>query len=326
MLAAVLLLLGGGVFLSSKKDMRYTSDDARWVDLAVVEKGPLAIFSEQPSELTLMIGGDVMFDRKIRVLGEKNGYDTLLAPLSELFSRADIAVVNLEGPITSNPSQAVRADGTFASELVFTFAPETALALARANIDLVSLANNHTDNFGREGIRSTHQYVEGSGVGWFGDPANISGTEAVITKNDIPVAFVGYHAFQSGFSRILDDVRRLAGEGYFVVVMPHWGPEYVSEATDEMRAQALDLVNAGARLIVGAHPHVVMNREWVRSVPVFYSIGNLLFDQYFSPEVMKGNIVEVVLEKNKTTGHISFKQIYIHETSLTSRTHVELVQ
>jgi len=264
-----------------------------------------------------MIGGDVMFDRNVRLLGQKYGYDSLLASTAPLFSSADIVAVNLEGPITSNPSKTLLANGRTTKALIFTFAPKSAEALANAGITLVSLANNHADNFGAAGLAETKKWLAQAGVQWFGDPSNASSSEAVISKNGINVAFVGYHSFQPGFDRILADVARLSASGDFVIVMPHWGVEYAATATPGMKSQARQLVAAGASAIIGSHPHVIEEHVSMGNVPVFYSLGNLLFDQYFDPDVMAGNIVSLRVTKSGTA--IKIDDIKVYQTSTASR-------
>ncbi len=249
--------------------------------------------------LTVLIGGDVMFDRGIRLIGERYGYDSLLKGVAPTFKAADIVVANLEGPITDEPSKTLFADGTTGDSFIFTFAPETAAALARAGITAVSLANNHSDNFGIKGIEETRKYLDEAGVKWFGTPWNAASNETTVCKKGTCVALVGYHAFQGGFDRIVAEVKELAGKDYFIVVMPHWGEEYSAKPTERMREQARELVTAGADAVIGSHSHVVGENEWLGNIPVYYSLGNLLFDQYFSPETMNGMLVELTISRNE---------------------------
>lgn len=254
-------------------------------------------------------------DRAVRNLGQKLGYDSLFAEIKPLFDSADLVAVNLEGPITSNPSKTL-VNGHTTNSLTFTFDPTSTKALSNAGIKLVSLANNHADNFGLAGIAETKKWLAKSNIVWFGDYRNASSSEAVVTKNNISVAFVGYHAFQPGFEKVLASVRELSGKGYFVIVMPHWGVEYATSSTPEMRVQARLLVASGARAILGSHPHVVMEHVEMGDIPVFYSLGNLLFDQYFSAGVMTGNIVELNLSKKN--GATKLDKVKIYETSTAS--------
>jgi len=271
---------------------------------------PIQATSTITSTITVTIGGDIMFDRRERALGEKNGYDSLLEGIAPIFRAADIAVANLEGPITSSTSLTLLSNGRMTSSLAFTFATTTAEALANAGIALVSLANNHTDNFGRSGLEETHHWLDTAGMLWFGDPANATSTEKIVCKKDICITFVGYNEFESGFENIIADVRRLSGAGYPVIVMPHWGDEYAPTAQDRVREKAHELVAAGAFAIIGSHPHVIEDREWIGDVPVIYSLGNLLFDQYFSPAVMMGNIAELTISKDENGTRIDSVCLY----------------
>jgi|GEM_PF-625205 len=273
--------------------------------------------------LKILIGGDVMLDRGIRKLGEKNGYETLFADLTPLFKEADLVVANLEGPITTSPSKTLLANGKISPELTFTFAPKTATALAKAGFTTVSLANNHTGNFYQTGLDQTRKYLRAAGLEYFGSPSNASSSSLTVNKNGISVAFVGYHAFSPGFDGILTSIERLSKEGYFVIVMPHWGEEYASTSSASMKNQARKFVAAGAKAIFGAHPHVVEDHNYIGDVPVFYSLGNLLFDQYFSSEVMRGNLVEMILEE--TPEGVIIRSLRIYETSTASKQGVKLV-
>jgi hypothetical protein len=82
------------------------------------------------------------------------------------------------------------------------------------------------------------------------------------------------------------------------------------------------MIEAGADAIIGSHPHVIMDHEWIGKVPVYYSLGNLVFDQYFSPDVLKGNIVELDIERDG--GVNSVKQIRVFGTSMKAKDILEV--
>jgi len=246
-------------------------------------------------EIKIFIGGDIMFDRDIRARANIKGYDSILSKVAPIFKSADIAVANLEGPITTFPSHTLLVNNVMTNELIFTFASTTATALKNAGISLVSLANNHSYNFGAEGLMQTKKFLSNSEIDWFGDPNNIPATEKTICM-EACFAFVGYHEFTPGFEKILADITRLSQKGYEVIVMPHWGDEYAAVAPSRIRDKARQLVQAGANIIIGSHPHVVEDKEWINNVPVIYSIGNLIFDQYFNQEVKGGLIVELTFD------------------------------
>ncbi|MFA6405071.1 MAG: CapA family protein [Candidatus Paceibacterota bacterium] len=266
--------------------------------------------------IKVMIGGDVMLDRGIRLLGNKYGYDSLFANIAPLFKRADIVAINLEGPITSTSSQTLLPDGKTTDSFTFTFAREVATTLSNAGITIVSLANNHSDNFGMNGIEETRENLDNVGIKYFGNPWNSTSNEEIMCKKEICIAFVGYNSFRSGFDRIVSRVKTLIEQDNFVIVMPHWGEEYSPSPTDKMKLEAKELVDAGAKVIVGSHSHIIGENEWLGDVPVYYSLGNLLFDQYFSPETMKGMVVELFIANNDgepSLDHI--ETIYISNSS-----------
>jgi poly-gamma-glutamate synthesis protein (capsule biosynthesis protein) len=274
-------------------------------------------------EITVIVGGDVMLDRSIRALGEQHGYETLFDDsVTSLFKKADIVAVNLEGPITSYPSKTF-VNGKTTDSFTFTFSSKVRSILKDAGVTIVSLANNHVDNFGFLGFMETQDWLADADILWFGNPWNststkmsrekVSGTKSpiatVITAHDIKVAFVGYHAFQPGIDQVIAEIKRVSGPDVFTIVMPHWGEEYAATSSELMKSQARAFINAGADAVIGAHPHVIMNQEWVGGAPVLYSLGNLLFDQYFSPAVIKGNLAELHLVQDASGTHLDHMNI-----------------
>ena len=316
--------------------VRTTPQDALALEARVVNPAYDASHPTDSTQLTLIMGGDVMFDRGIRAIGERNGYDTLIAPeITALFKQADIVAVNLEGPIASQQSKTL-VNGKTTDSFTFTSALAGAQALQNAGVTIVSLANNHIDNFGFAGYIETQKHLNEAGISWFGNPWNSTSSSMSIrsdldndspittriTKNGITVAFIGYHAFQTGIDRVVAEIRRVAAPNVFVVVMPHWGEEYVKAPSEKMRSQARAFVAAGADAIIGAHPHVIMDQEWVGTVPVYYSLGNLLFDQYFSTDVMTGLVVELHL--SNASDRIQLEHISTHTITLNVKRGVTL--
>ncbi len=273
-------------------------------------------------KIKIMIAGDIMLDRGVRLLGEKYGYDSLFATITPLFAGADIVVANLEGPITNNKSKTVIGKNKTGQAMQFTFDPKSTSSLKKAGITVLSLANNHMDNFGLSGIRETRNNIEKAGLKWFGDPYNATSGVLKIDQDGYKLAFVGYHGFSKGFERIVDTVKVLKQDNYFVIVMPHWGEEYSSSTNATVINQARTLVGAGAGIIAGSHPHVVQERVWMGSVPVIYSLGNLLFDQHFSKAVDTGNVAEFDLISQN--GNVSIEKARIYETSLASKRGIDV--
>lgn len=251
-----------------------------------------------PAQVTIIFGGDMMFDRSIRQYADRHGGDHLLACLDPLLNSADLAVANLEGPITDRPSISLGSLPGDSNNYTFTFPTTTAALLARHNVRYVTLGNNHILNFGWDGVRSTRDALSGSGVGYFGDPP--SSTVAHVSRGGVPIALIGYNQFapegwRAAASTTVWQIRAARAGGELPVVFAHWGEEY-SAATDGQRRLAHAFADAGAVLVVGAHPHVVQESERYEKTPIYYSLGNLVFDQYWNDAVSHGLLIAVTFD------------------------------
>ncbi len=234
--------------------------------------------------VTVVFGGDMQFDRYIRTVSERRGGAFLFDGLRPEFERADLIVANLEGPITENASVSVTSVEGSHDNYVFTFPAETAQLLYWENIRLVNIGNNHILNFKEDGVRQTKAFLEQAAVGYFGSP--LSGDERIAYReiNGTKLAFVNYNEFVwKGYEKSLADIALAKERADFIIIYTHWGKEYV-EATAETKELAHALIDAGADLIIGSHPHVVQEREKYKGKMIYYSLGNFVFDQYFRPE------------------------------------------
>ena len=258
-------------------------------------------FVPEKKEATLVFGGDMMFDRSIREWGVDRGEDYLFSCVRDVLDKADLVVANLEGPITTRKSVSVGSSPGGPNNTRFTFPTTTATLLAQNGIDIVSIANNHAQDFGREGIESTISFLDAAGVAYFGDPLE----ERVFTTlvNGVPLAFIGYNEFQrlvgdlwQGSMKTVEHIRAAKADGYLPIVFSHWGSEYVG-ANAQQKRLARSFVEAGAELVVGAHPHVVQEHEEYLGKHIYYSIGNFVFDQYFSEDVRNGLILRASFTK-----------------------------
>ena len=249
-----------------------------------------------PPQAEIVFGGDMMFDRSIRTVAEKKGGDFIFSCIDPILRGVDLVVANLEGPITDNPSisqDSLPGDG---NNYTFTFPPSTALLLARHNIRLVSIGNNHIANFSLAGILQTKSYLDTAGVGYFGDP-DLLEVERVerMTIKGVPFAFVNWSDWTSDKTdHTVAQVRGEAQSGRVVVVYSHWGDEYATTSPAHVQALAHQFVDAGASLVVGSHPHVVQEHEVYHGVDIYYSLGNFIFDQYWVDSVDHGLLLDVV--------------------------------
>lgn len=306
LITLAVVLLGGAIFLAQGTE----------ATLSISRVGQL-FSSTAPAEVdepgetlapfTILFGGDMMFDRYIRTSIKRSGEETILGGLAATFQDADLVVANLEGPITENASVSETSLIGAHDNYVFTFDPLVAPLLKRLHIDVVNIGNNHIMNFGKDGVVSTKQFLSEAGVGFFGSP--LEHDERILMREirGTKVAFVNYNQFVwHGKEKALEDIATAKKTGEVVILYTHWGTEYVS-VTESVRELSHQFIEAGADLIIGSHPHIVQEKEVYRGKVIYYSLGNLVFDQYFSEETKAGLLVRATLDPK--TKQFSFEDI-----------------
>ncbi len=253
---------------------------------------------DKSQSLRIIIVGDIMLDRNVynatKRAGENFEYPFLL--IADELKKYDLRVANLEGPFTTTPFNMKRAQA-----MSFTFDPQFAQPLAKY-FDVVSLANNHTLNQGEKGLRATRDYLQQAGVEYFGDPLNrATDVGRIIERNGFKIGLIGYHAFGRSESKTIPvierEIKEMRPRADYIVVMPHWGAEYKPRASAAQVVVGHRFIDAGADAVIGGHPHVVQNVEEYKGRKIFYSLGNFIFDQYFSKETMEGIMVAVELTR-----------------------------
>ncbi|MEX1027629.1 MAG: CapA family protein [Candidatus Paceibacterota bacterium] len=252
---------------------------------------------------TLTFTGDSMLDRYIRktAAAREDGFSGIAIGFDDLFSRSDLVVSNLEGPVTSAASVSEHTTAGDANNMRFTFPPASLAFLSANSINLVSIGNNHITDFGPDGVRQTKQHLTDAGIAFVGDPYSTSAT-ATTTINGVSLAFVSYNQFLGPSAEETVTAIERAGEtADHTVVLAHWGEEYRTGPTPLQQRLAHRFIDAGATLVVGTHPHVVQNREHYNGGVIFYSLGNFVFDQYWHPAVRCGLVATVSLDTTALT-------------------------
>lgn len=264
---------------------------------------------KKPDPVTLLFVGDMMADRGVRAMVEKKlggDYDKLFENIPEV-AEADIAFGNLEGPI-ADPSIGTRRGSRFS----FRMNPLFVEALAGAGFDVVSFANNHVGDYGDGAFRETMRLLEEAGIRYAGAGKNSTEaqTPVIIEKEGVKIGFLAFsdvgpqwmEATETRAGQLIYRkseaealVQEVEKEVDILFVSIHWGTEY-SPASATQRAIAQGLIDAGADGIIGHHPHVMQRYEWYKEKPIFYSLGNFIFDQYFSPHTMRGMVVKMMIE------------------------------
>jgi poly-gamma-glutamate synthesis protein (capsule biosynthesis protein) len=239
--------------------------------------------------LNIFFAGDVMLGRAVE---ERYKEADIFANVSEIFRGADAVVANLEGPILNNHIK------TPYNSYKFSFATTTLGILKNSGFTDLSLANNHTDNYGRSGFVETILNLRGVGLNSFGDPNVISDYSFIQREiNGRSFVFAGINDTYGNLSKesIFEfgrNLREKFSESVLVFVM-HWGEEYKTTANSRQEELGRGLVDIGADLIIGSHPHVIQNIEKYNDKYIFYSLGNFVFDQYFSTSTQEGLVVKM---------------------------------
>jgi len=259
---------------------------------------PLSVINpplpEPPKRATIVVGGDMMFDRHIRKMMRIHGPDHIFSCVKDEFAGADLVVANLEGPVTDAPSVSEGSVPETPENFTFTFPPEVVPLLKGHGISLVNLGNNHIMNFGRDGLEQTYRYLERGSIASFGDPEKREEDRVErIELGSMPLSFVNWSDWTSPDpDATVSVIAREKGEGRFVIVYTHWGDEYVAPS-ERVKRLARRFVDAGASIVIGSHPHIVLEREDYRGSPIYYSLGNLVFDQYWEESVRRGLLLRL---------------------------------
>ncbi len=241
--------------------------------------------------LTILAFGDMMLDRGVHDLMVKNGNMYPFTDIERIFLGNGLVVENLEGVFSNFSSLALKNHNI----LRFSFNPNIAAFIKKLGIDIVSQANNHASDYGKEGEEQSRKYLKENNIEYFGsfDNADAGPVYKKFPTADntatTTVAFIGYHEFShENDDVVLNAIATAKREGAFTIVYPHWGTEYENSFTPSQQTKAHKFIDAGADVILGSHPHVIEPIEIYKGKAIFYSMGNFVFDQDFSKETTRG--------------------------------------
>lgn len=248
-------------------------------------------------DLSILAFGDIMLGRQVRVYMDENGLDYafkgLDGPEKMLFQGADVVFGNLEGPIHGQGTKGGKS-------MVFSFNEDVAPLLKDFGFTMLSITNNHALDKGWGGRDSTIAALENSGLGWCGHPKDADPASVYYEKiGESKYAFV---CFQDITHRLDDKaavelIKSIRPNVDYLIVSIHWGVEYKNKPDYGMQIQpAHDFIDAGADFIIGHHPHVVQSFEIYNGKVVFYSLGNFVFDQYWSKGTQEELAIGIVLD------------------------------
>ncbi len=260
----------------------------------------------------MTLGDDVNFSplNSFSTVATLNGTDYFLENVRDIFEADDITFANLEGTLTD---QGTRQDKTYA----FRGDPSYTAILTSGSVEAVTLANNHSSDYGEESLTDTENNLTEAGIDYC-----IGDTVIVREAGGIQVGLIGIYALDGTQSELenqvaetIDSARRQGAE--VIVVAFHWGTES-SESPDELQQTlAHTAVDNGADLVVGHHPHVLQGIEIYEGKYIVYSLGNFCFGGNSNPADMDTMIFQATFEMART-GEVSVSGVNIIPCSISS--------
>jgi hypothetical protein len=246
--------------------------------------------------LTLLFFGDIMLDRHVGERIKASGtLDWIFYRLNDsgIFQGNNLVSANLEGAVTDNGAHYPPLMG-----IDFAFSPATVNELAKYNFNYFNIANNHLADQGKNGIIETDKNLTALDFNFAGCPDREVGacTSKIIEKNGLKIGLTGASMVYGTLdeNKLIAEVKKLASSTDLVIAQMHWGIEYKHEPAQNQISLAHKLIDAGADIVIGHHPHVVGGLEIYKNKPIFYSLGNLVFDQYFSVDTQEELGVKII--------------------------------
>lgn len=264
------------------------------------------VIANSNKEATVIAVGDIMLSRGVDMVSNRfHDYYYPFAKIGSYLQTAPIVVGNLESTITPGPKIAI-------NEMTLRAEPGVIPTLKRAGIKVLTIANNHIADFGKQGIINTITNLQEAGIQVAGASINQSSVQqpAIVTINGIRIAFLAYCDQYLLRSKILDelqpaniafmnikqmrkDIQAAKSHADFVIVSMHAGNEYQHQPIQKQIMFAHAAIDAGAEIVLGHHPHVIQPVENYHGKYIFYSLGNFIFDQNKNLDVRTGLMLRI---------------------------------
>lgn len=275
-----------------------------------IDKKPKAT---EPDFVTMVFAGDIMLDRGVRksVVKNMNGdYARLFEnpELLKLIKDSDIAFANLEGTASDKGRD---LGGRFS----FHMDPNVVPVLKNIGIDVLSMANNHVGDWGRDAYIDTLARLEENEILHTGGGSTEADAEmpTIIEKYGMKIGFLGFSDVGPSWMKATEEqaglllasnprfeeiIKNASQQVDYLLVSFHFGDEYKPIHNTRQEYLAHKAVDAGAKIVIGHHPHVVEDTEIYKNSFIAYSLGNFIFDQSWSKPTMIGMLLEIKLQKD----------------------------
>ncbi len=263
-------------------------------------------------EVSLTATGDIMLARNVGTIIAKQGYDYPFRLIDGRLAAADITFGNLESPLSDE------GKALYGKSVVFRGHPAMTAILAQQGFDIMSLANNHAMDYNSEALIETMNLLKENNIEPVGAGLNLTDARkaVIITRNGLRIGFLAYtdkyytdFLIRKSFAAdddsygvspldkemIMQDLKALESLVDVTVVSLHWGREYKSTPAASDKQLAHDIIDGGAELIIGHHPHRLQGVERYKKGLIAYSLGNFVFDQKSMLYMRQSMILDVKL-------------------------------
>lgn len=230
-------------------------------------------------------------------------------PFAAWLRGADLRVGNLECVVATVGTAEIKP-------YTFRAHPQTLPVLAR-HFDAFTLANNHSGDFGKAALAEQLGLMREAGMPYFGGGADLEEAHRpwIVERNGLRIAFLGYdefkpRAFEAGAGKpgvawsgedeqVIDDIIKARTRDHADLVIPfmHWGWEDEGYPSERQKRFAREMLDAGADMVVGAHPHVTQGAEIYKGKPIVYSLGNFLFNGFDTEATLTGWTLQATMDK-----------------------------
>lgn len=284
--------------------------------------------AEKPNTATrseidkILIAGDIYFSKKTRAAYDEKGLNGIIDDkYIDIISSSDFFVANLECPITNQEESDIDIDKEY-----YLSTPEKYVkAIKELGIDVMTIANNHILDFGKDAFINTMNILSKNGISFIGAGKNdaearkpfiktIRGKKyaffaaSAVVPDESWMASADTLGVSNGYdiATVCKDIGKYRKEVDFVIVYMHWGEELAVRSNSIQKTYAHKLIDFGADLVVGSHPHVTQEIEYYKGRPIVYSLGNFIYGST-SRETM---LLEVTFDYHINEGGFMLLRIY----------------
>lgn len=283
-------------------------NENKGINLKIANQNNTKNGNETKSEIGLSLVGDILLAENVGKKIDNFGINYPFERVKAVFSESDFTLGNLESSVAACGTAIKGKEYTFRAD------PKVLQGLKWSGINIVSVANNHVLDFGTDAFLETIKNLESSEINYIGGGENIDEAfkPVIVKKNDKKVAIFGasrvipYVWWYAGENkpgvagaynpeRLISEIKNIREQVDYIVVYLHWGTERETSPNKKQITLARQLIDSGADVVAGSHPHVLQGFEFYKGKLIAYSLGNFVFTNYGSPTI----ILNIKLDNNR---------------------------